>query len=46
MMSIGAHTMATSTLVGHRDNQSAVGAILCPYHLISTSISVIVPVVT
>ena len=31
----GTHTMAHATLVGHRDVQSAVGAILGPYHLIS-----------
>ena len=35
MMLIGAHTMAHVTLVGHRDDQSAVGAILGPYHLIN-----------
>ena len=28
------HTMAHITLIGHRDVQSAVGTILCPYHLI------------
>ena len=34
-MPTGAHTMAYSTLVGHRDIQSAVGAILDTHHLIS-----------
>ena len=34
--SIDAYIMAYATLVGHRDVQSAVGAILGPYHLIST----------
>ena len=35
MMPIGTHTMIHTTLVSHRDVQSAVGAILGSHHLIS-----------
>ena len=35
MTSIGAHTLAHATLVGHRSVQSAVGAVLGPRYLIS-----------
>ena len=35
MMPVGVHTMTHAILVGHRDVQSAVGAILDPHHLIS-----------
>ena len=35
MVPVGVHTMAHTILVGHRDVQSAVGAILDPHHLIS-----------
>ena len=46
-MSIGTHTITyVCTLVGHRDVQSTLGAILGSHHLIITSIGVIVPVVT
>ena len=33
MTPIGIHTMAHAILIGHRDVQSAVGAILGPHHL-------------
>ena len=35
MTPTGTHTMAHTTLVGHKDVQSAVGEILGPHHLIS-----------
>ena len=36
MMLTGSYTMAQATWVGHRDIQSALGAMLGPYYPIST----------